>query len=330
MRILVTGSNGFLGAALCRKLVERGDEVRGLVRRTSDLSLLEGIPVEQVTGSLEDTASLDRAVSGVELVYHVAAAVTDWGSYAYFHRINVEGTQNILQAAARAGVRRFVHVSSVAVHSFSGGRDMNENAPLFPTPFPYCQTKREAEALVMEAHRKGEVEAAVVRPGDIYGPGDRVGLLKMAPLLEKGLMAIIKRGRSLGAFAYVENLADGIVLAGIRPEAAGQAYILTDGIKLTWREYFQKLTQALDLPPVRISLPPWMAYGVAAFLEGIFRVFRVKARPPVTRYLVAHLRKDFHFGIEKARLELGYHPAIGVDEAIRRTAQWYKSVVRKD
>jgi len=327
-RALVTGANGFVGATLCRKLVEQGASVRGLVRRTSDLSLLQGVPVEQVVGALEDRPSLVEATRGVEVVYHVAAAVTDWGELAYFRRVNVEGTRHVLEAAAQNGVPRFVYVSSVAVHSFTGARDMDERSPQWPTPFPYCQSKREAEALALAYHRQGRISVTIVRPGDVYGPGDRVSLLGFAPLLERGCMATVAGGNRVGAFAYVENLADGLILAGTRPEAAGEAYVITDGIRLTWRGYFEKLAAALDLPGPRFSVPPDLAYAVAALLEATYRLLRIQHRPPITRYLVTHLSKDFHFSIAKAQRELGYEPLVGVDEAIRRTAAWYRAVVR--
>ena len=324
MRDLVTGANGFVGASLCRRLIERGDEVRGLVRKTSDCSLLHGLPVKHVVGSLDEISVLKKAVEGVDLVYHVAAAVSDWGSREYFQKGNVEGTRNILEASIEAGVKRFVFISSIAVHSFIGGQDMDENAPQLPTPFPYCQTKREAEALVMAVHKLHQIEVTIVRPGDVFGPGDRTSLLKMAEYLEKGKMAYVGGGRTLAAFTYVENLNEGLVLAGIVDKAAGETYVITDGSHRTWRDYFEKLTQALDLPQPKISIHPALAYPAAWILEWIYRLFRVSSRPPITRYLIAHVRKDFHFGIQKAGRELGYVPAIGFDEAIRRTAAWYR------
>jgi len=327
-RALVTGANGFVGATLCRKLVEQGVLVRALVRRTSDLSLLQGVPVEQVVGALEERASLLEATRGVEVVYHVAAAVTDWGELAYFRRVNVEGTRHVLEAAAQNGVPRFVYVSSVAVHSFTGAQDMDERSPQWPTPFPYCQSKREAEALALAYHRQGRISVTIVRPGDVYGPGDRVSLLGFAPLLERGCMATVAGGNRLGAFTYVENLADGLILAGTRPEAIGEAYVITDGIRLTWRAYFEKLAAALDRPGPRFSVPAKPAYAVAALLEATYRLLRIRHRPPITRYLMVHLGKDFHFSIAKAQRELGYEPCVGVDEAICRTAAWYKAVVR--
>jgi nucleoside-diphosphate-sugar epimerase len=329
MRVLVTGANGFVGAALCRKLVERGDAVRGLVRRTSDLSLLADVDIERVVGALDDPASLANAARGVEVVYHVAGAVSDWGPLDYFRRVNVEGTGSLLRAAVRCGVGRFVYVSSAAVHSFIGAEDMDERSPQLPTPFPYCQSKREAEALALEFHSRGEIGVTIVRPGDVYGPGDRVALLRLSKLLESGWMAHVGRGDKLGAFAYVENLADGLILAGTVENAAGEAYVITDGVKLTWRAYFEKLTAALDVPAPRVSVSPALAYAAASMLEFVYHLFHIRRRPPITRYLVTHLSRDFHFSIAKARRDLEYEPGVGVDEAIRRTAEWYERVVRR-
>ncbi|MBC7238211.1 MAG: NAD-dependent epimerase/dehydratase family protein, partial [Chloroflexi bacterium] len=222
MRALVTGANGFVGSALCRKLLQRGNRVRGLVRASSDLSLLGDLPIQLVPGDVRDPASLVEAMRGVDVVYHAAGAVSDWGPLEWFRQVNVYGTRNLLEAAASNGVRRVVYVSSVAVHNFIGAQDMDETSPQGPTPFPYSQSKREAEALALEYHQRGRVAVSIVRPGDIYGPGDRVALLRLAGLLRRGLLPYIDGGRALGAFTYVENLADGLILAGEIPAAEGE------------------------------------------------------------------------------------------------------------
>jgi len=328
LRVLVTGANGFVGATLCKKLVAKGYAVRGLVRKTSDLSLLKDVSLELVVGSLDDRESLKKAVQGVHVVYHVAAAVTDWGTLEFFRRVNVEGTRNMLEASVHAKVKRFVLVSSVAVQDFIGGQDMDEETEKDPTPFPYCQSKREAEALALSYHQSSKMDVTIIRPGDVYGQGDRVSLLKMASMLEKGQMMTIGGGRVLGAFTYVENLVDGIILAGTHPKASGEVFIITDGEKVTWRRYFETLTRELALPKPRISIHWRIAWILASVLEFVHHTFSLKKRPLVTRYLVAHLRRDFHFSITKAQRVLGYHPAVSFDEAIHRTAVWYKKVVR--
>jgi len=322
MRVLVTGANGFVGSALCRALVKRGDLVRGLVRATSDLSLLNGLPIEQTQGDLDDPASLLAATRGVDVVYHVAAAVSDWGPLSYFRQVNVQGTQNVLQAMVQHGVPRMVYVSSAAVHSFIDAQDMDEHSPQLPTPYPYCQTKREAEALALRYHRDGRVAVTIVRPGDIYGPGDRVVLRRLARLLRLGAVPYVAEGRKMGAFTYVENLAEGLILAGTSERAVGEAYVITDGIKMTWREYFVGLARALGYPEPRFSVSPAFACTAASALEFVYRNLGIPGRPPITHYLATHMANDFHFSIAKARHEIGYEPRIGVDEGFRRTAIW--------
>ncbi|MCD6117995.1 NAD-dependent epimerase/dehydratase family protein [bacterium] len=323
MKVLVTGANGFVGAALCRLLLQKKYKVRGLVRETSDLNLLNGISIEKVYGSLKDRESLKKAVDSVDIVFHVAAKVSDWGTFEDFRKVNVEGTRNLIEASISSRVKRFVLISSVAVHSFIGAENMNEDSPQLPTRYPYCQTKREAEALVMQYHKKGLIDVTIVRPGDVYGPGDRTSLLKMSKMLKSGTMGLIGRGRKLGAFVYVENLAYGIYLAGGKASAKGRVYVITDGVRMTWREYFDKLTSAIGVPGPRFSLNPVLAWFFAFVFEAGYNILKVKARPPLTLYLVDHLTHDFHFTINRAEKEIGYKPIFSTDEAIRRTAEWF-------
>jgi nucleoside-diphosphate-sugar epimerase len=234
----------------------------------------------------------------------------------------------MLEAAVQNGVARFVYVSSAAVHSFIDVQDMDEQSPQLPTPFPYCQSKREAETLVLGYHERKKITTTIVRPGDVYGPGDRVALLRLSKLLESGLMAYVGQGEKLGAFTYVENLADGLILVGTVEQAAGEVYVITDGVRLTWRDYFEKLTSALGVPRPRISVSPALAWAIASTLESAYHLFCIRRRPPITRYLVTHLSKDFYFSIDKARRELGYEPRVGIDEAIEQTAKWYKEMVQ--
>lgn len=326
MRVLVTGANGFVGSALCRKLCAQGAEVRAYVRHTSDLSLLDGVPVSYVVGNLDDETCLAQAMQDVDVVFHIAGLASDWGALRQFRKVNVLGTQQVLNMAIRQQVKRFVYVSSTAVFGFTGETDVTEDKPFGLVRYPYSQSKREAELIIHDAHVQGLIETVIVRPGDVYGPGDRVVLLKLAPLLESGKLIMPLGGRKLGAFTYVDNLADGLILAGTVPTAAGETYHITDGVKLSWRTYYNALAEELGLAGVRFGVPALPLVVAANVLERVYKLLRIKTRPPITRYLVDHLRWDYHFSIEKAQRELGYAPAIGWREGVRLTAAWYKEV----
>ncbi len=323
MNVFVTGANGFVGAWLCKKLIENGHAVTGLARKTSDLSLLEGIHIKRVYGCLENPDTWSHALQNTDVLYHCAARVNDWGKKELFWQANVEGTKNILDEAVKHQIRRFVYVSTIAVHTYTGAKNMNESSPQLRSSFEYANSKRAAEAIVNKAHQQGLIESVIVRPGDVVGPGDRTMLLKMKDMIRKGRLALINRGRAVGAFTYVENLADGLILAGSSPEAAGETFVITDGIEKSWYDYFFDLTCALNRPPPRYTIPGSMAWLAAVILENMYRLFFPDKRPPVTHYIVRHLTKDVHFSIKKAESILGFYPAVDWSESIHRTAKWF-------
>jgi len=328
MLCVVTGANGFVGSNLCKALIKKGHKVRGLVRVTSDLSSIEKLNIELINGSLDDKESLKKAVANVDIVYHVAALANDWGSLKLYRRINVEGTKNILEASSVAKVKRFVYISSIAVHSCYGRQDADENAPAEAVISSYCISKRESESLVMDFYKKTGFPVTIVRPGDVFGPNDRTSFLRMAVPLKKGTLPYIDHGRTVLAYTYVENLVDGIMLAGENKNSIGQAYIITDGIKVTWKELYDALVSELGFRKPLFSLNSRFAWLIAVVLETIYGTLGIKTRPIATRYLINHLRYDFHFSIEKAKKELGYKPEIPFNEGIKRIAQWYKEYLK--
>ena len=325
MKAFITGINGFIGSNLATRLIAEGQEVSGLVRKTSDLSFLEGLKVKLFFGDLSNKPLLDKATQGIDIVYHVAGLASDWGPIELFRKVNVEGTKNLMESSLNSGVKRFVFISSAAVHGFGGFRDATEDSPKTSTIFPYCITKKEAENLVNRFHRETGLPTLIIRPGNVFGPRDRVTFVKMAELLEKRQMVYINRGRPLTCPTYVENLVDAILLAGSRKDTVGETFIITDGLKITWKEYFDKIAEKLGVGRPLFSAPYCLAYSAGAVCEAILKLFRSKKPPIITRYRIAIAGKDYHFSIEKARSKLGYQPRISLDEAMERTVKWYKS-----
>ena len=324
-KTFITGINGFIGSNLATRLIAEGQEVSGLVRKTSNLSFLEGLKVKLFFGDLSDKALLDKATQGIDVVYHVAGRASDWGPMELFRKVNVEGTKNLMESSVNSGVKRFVFISSAAVHGFRGFRDATEDSPKTATIFPYSITKREAEDLVNRYHRERGLPTLIIRPGNVFGPRDRVTFAKMAELIEKGQMVYISRGRPLTCPTYVENLIDAILLAVDRKDTVGETFIITDGLEITWKEYMDKIAEKLGVRRPLFSVPYAVAYSAAAVCEAILKLFRSKKPPIITRYRIANVGKDYHFTIKKARAKLGYQPRVSLDEGMERTVEWYKS-----
>jgi len=326
MKALVTGGAGFIGTALVKKLLAEGIAVRCLVHRSA--GLLEGLPVELIRGDLLDPEALTAACREVELVFHLAGTgrAGDWGKRDWFFRVNAQGTAHLLEAAVRAGARRLVHLSSLAVHRFTGHVDADESVPADQQRHAYGASKAQAEQYVMEYGRKGRLEVAVVRPGVVvYGEHDYTSLIYMAPLLEKGFWPHVNGGRPLMCSVYVENLAEGLWLCATRREAAGEVFIVTDDQRLSWREFISAFIRAFGARERTISFPGWLARPIGVGLEKLFRAVRSRRPPPITDYRTELVCRDMHFVCQKAKQVLGYRPLIKLEEGLQRAAAWWKN-----
>ena len=324
MNAVVTGANGFVGSNLARRLLRDGWGVAGIVRKTSDLSFLDGLDFHLTDVGLEDPEAVARAFDGADVVFHCASRASDWGTMEAFKKSNIDATGNVMRAASAAGVRRVVYVGSVAVYGFRGNADTDESAPKRPALLPYCITKLEAEWQVEEIARDEKLEYVIIRPGIVFGPYDRVTTINLYRFLLAGKFAYLNGGRALTCPTYVENLVDALVLAAEREEAACEDFIITDGLRITWREYITRMCEALGAPVPKLSLPAGPVYAAAAVAEGVYKLFGAKNPPTITRFRISQLRNDFHFSIEKARRLLGFEPNVNLDEALRRTVAWYR------
>jgi len=323
--ILISGANGFIGSNLAERLLRDGHRVLGLVRRGSDLAFLEGLAVELLTSDITDKGSLVEPMKCADVAVHVAGLASDWGSFEKFFAVNFIGVQNMAQAAREAGLKRFVHISTAALHGFRGGRHIEETAPMPPSKFAYCQTKKMAEEWLFQFAETTGLEVVVIRPGNVFGPKDHTFIEKYAGALEKGHIAYIDGGRAWTSPTYIENLADAIAKGCFEPAAKGGAFLITDGLKIDWRTFTEKLADELGAKRPTLSIPFWLAYSLASASERVYRLFRVSSSPLLTRYRVCNGGRDYHFSIAKARRLLKYVPVIDFDESIRRTTRWYHS-----
>jgi 2-alkyl-3-oxoalkanoate reductase len=323
----LTGATGFLGRSLAAALVQRGYRVRALVRATSNCAELPRRDFETVTGDLDDGASLQRAVAGQDIVFHSAAMVAQWGSRDLFYRINVDGTRRLLDACLAAGVRRFVHVSSVTVLGIPRGTGpIDETAPYTDRFFEhYTETKIASEKLVREYCAARDLPAVIVRPGLIWGAGDTTILPHIEKLARAGILVYIGSGNNTLCLAHVDNVVDALVRAAETARAAGQTYIITDQEPVTSRQFFTELARALQVSPPAWSVPFSLLYALARLCELATKFLPGNREPLLTRYGLCLLGSDCHYSIAKARRELGYDPPISFTAGMAELARWYGS-----
>lgn len=319
--ILVTGATGFLGSSLCRRLALEGARVRALVRSSADRGRLAGIPVEIATGDLCEDASLAAACAGVDTVYHCAAAFRKESlDKERFFAVNVEGGRSLVRAAAGAGCRLLVHMSTVGVHGTITHPPVGEDAPIAPEDH-YQESKAEGEALVREEALEAGVPLVVVRPVGIYGPGD-TRFLKLFRQVKKGLFPGIGSGRTLYHLTYIDDLVEGILLCGKVADARGQTFILGGPEIVTVRSFVEIVAATLGVKPPRLRLPVLPMKILSAVVEDVCRAVGVE--PPLYRRRLDFFLKDRAFDIGKARRMLGYEPRIDVREGVRRTVEHYR------
>ncbi len=324
---LVTGGTGLLGSHIVEQLRRRNLPVRVLVRRGADRSWLATQGVEFVEGDVTDRASLDAACRGVEVVYHSAARVGDWGPWDEFQRITIDGTRNMLDAAAAARARRFVHISSISCYGYHTAEGTVDETfelgyKLYRWAY-YSKSKIEAERLVWAAHQAGRIEVTVIRPAWIYGPRDRTTIARLVEMLRAGRAKILGAGDNRLNVVYAGNIAEAAITAAAMPQASGEAFNCSNDGEITQQQYFDLLAAALGAPPVRRRVPYRLAYFAGFVLECIGHLLRSRKPPFITRYAVWLMGRRSFFSAEKARRVLNWQPTVTYEVGIPLTVRWY-------
>jgi nucleoside-diphosphate-sugar epimerase len=310
--VFLTGGSGFIGGRLIERLRADGHSVRALVRSQAAAERVVARGAEPVHGELADAAAMRVGAEGCELAFHAAATLGDWGRREDFERGNVEGTNNALRACAEAGVRRFVHVGTEA--ALLAGRpliDVDETAPLRPdSPVLYSSTKARAEQAVLAANRDG-FETVVVRPRFVWGAGDTTLLPVMVELVRSGRFAWIAGGRHRTSTTHVDNTVEGLV-RGASAGHPGNAYFVTDGEPVVFREFVTELLQTQGVAAPSRSIPAAAASALASAGEAAWRLLPLPGRPPLTRFTYWVSSQECTIRIDKAREQLGYAPVTSI------------------
>jgi len=316
VKALVTGATGFLGSHLVRKLLERGDDVRCLVRKARPGITPEA---EIVRGDIRDPTSLAPAVKGRDAVFHCAALVGGYYARDNFFETNEHGTRNVLHAAVRSGVRRFVHVSTTGVLGCRDHDGTDESAPLENSGDPYRDSKVAAERVIRDGPHVSA--STIIRPGWVYGPGERNMLPQILERLRTGRMFVVAGGTKLVHPVFAGHVVDALLLAADRAEAAGQAYNVTDGLHITMKEFLKTFARAAGVEGNIRSVPYPLSLTAAA--AGSLYEMAVKKSAPLNLHKLRLLSTDFHFSVEKARRELGYHPTTSLEAGLRTFVEDY-------
>ena len=322
MTVLVTGAAGFIGSAVVRALLAKGAAVRVFVRPSSDPGNLADLPVERSFGDLRDRTSVDRAVSGCEAVFHVAADYRLWVPHPREMRANnVDGTRNVMEAAGEAGVRRIVYTSSVATLGLpSAGEAADEDTPATEADMigPYKQSKFAAEALVRAMVAERGLPAVIVHPSTPIGPWDRRPTPTGQIIVEAAsghMPAYVDTGLNM---VHVDDVAEGHLLA-LEHGKPGERFIL-GGDNLTLKEILVQIAEVTGRPAPRIQVPHEVVMPIAAMAEMWGRISH--REPFVTLDGVRLARKKMFFTSARALARLGYRPR-PASEAIVAAIDWF-------
>ncbi|SIO01570.1 Nucleoside-diphosphate-sugar epimerase [Singulisphaera sp. GP187] len=315
--IFITGATGLVGSHVVEEAIRRGHKVRALVRASSDTRWLDQWGVEKVLGDLADPDALRRGADGANWIFNCAAKVGDWGTLEEFRSLNVDAFRHLLDAAVASKVERFVHVSSLGVYEGRDHYGTDETVPPAAESLDaYTRSKVEAEELALSYARNQGLPLSVVRPGFIYGPRDRTVLPKLIKALRGGRFAYFGSGNQALNCIYVKNLVQGIFLAAEVPQAVGEVFNLTDGARVSKRQFVGKVAELAGLRAPRKRIPLWLAWTLAVLMERRAKRRKSTEPPLVNKARYKFLGLNLDYSTAKAQRILGYKPAFTTEQGL--------------
>ena len=321
MKVLVTGATGFIGSHLVESLLQRGVQVRSLIRKTSDLKWLKDLPIECVNGDCNDQASLREAVKDVDQVFHLAGVTKAIKEETYF-QVNAMGTENLIHACLENNphLQKFIYLSSQAAAGpcRNGGKktEFDQCEPVSP----YGQSKKMGEELALV--HSGEMPLLILRPSAVYGPRDR-DFYAFFKILSKGIKPCFYDQDQHISMCYVKDAVQAILLASESNTSSGEIFFLSDGHDYRMEEVSDILAQAMRVNAICIRVPKWLISGIARLSEYLSKL---SGKPPlINRGKVEEMiQKNWVCDITKAKTHLGFEPQVGLSEGARLTFEWYR------
>ncbi|MBW4686066.1 MAG: NAD-dependent epimerase/dehydratase family protein [Komarekiella atlantica HA4396-MV6] len=325
-KLLISGTSGFIGLRAAELALAQGMKVCGLQHCTDEAKKAQELGFEVILGSITDPAIAQKACQGVDIVLHTADMANESASLERFREVNVGGTVNMAKAAKNAGVKTFVHLSSVMVYGFNYGDRITELGPLSGENNSYCQTKIEAEEAILQLNAPPDFGIIIIRPGDVYGPGSIPWVVQPILLMRQKLFFYANDGRGVINHLYVDNLIDAIFLA-IEKETYGEIFNITDGQKTSWKEYFTRLAEMAGVS-IPHSLPKEELKVLAQLRYQGRKLFGKKV--DILPESIDFISRPYAYSIAKAETTLGYKPKIDLKEGMQRTKEWLqKTDIRK-
>lgn len=322
-KVLITGANGFIGSNLCAYFVEHSYEVHGLVRESSDLHFLEGLPVHLVRADLAKAATISLPRS-IDYVIHAASLVIDDAPMAKARQNIFDATVNLIRTLDqnRTRIKRFIYISTGLVlgHRSLNISEENRGLPALGN-LSYAKAKEMTEAFLLDRHRERGLPVVILRPTDVFGPNDRTSSLRILDGIESGWPTLAGTGNKLLSFCYVGNLAKASHLACLMRGKDGCAYTVTNGQDVTWRQLMGYFQIRLGKPQ-RIFVPVIAAYALALFMRAI-HAFVPSFEAILTWYRVSKVGRSTSYDISKTIAELGYQPDQDLQRQLESIIEWY-------
>jgi nucleoside-diphosphate-sugar epimerase len=309
MKCLVTGAAGFIGSSLVRRLVSEGHDVRGIIHHTQPTYFDKR--VEYISGDITNTAFLQPVMDQVDVVFHCAAVVKDYGPKDVFNRINVEGTKNLIAASEASSVKKFIFLSHITNESENDSAD-------------YRKTKALAEQYLWEKYTQERFPVVIIRPGNVYGPHATTWVIRPLQAIQKNRITLIDHGKGIFLHTYIDNLIDALLAVVDKPRAIGETIDITDGDNTTtWGEYLNALAKMAHKPPIQKNMSKRTALYVSKFMMILYKLFEIE--PWVTPMAVEIFTNHQTVSIEKANALLGYIPKINFRDGLKQVERWLKS-----
>jgi nucleoside-diphosphate-sugar epimerase len=321
VRIAITGASGFIGTNLVRHFADNGDEVVALVRSRAKATAIDRPGVTAAVGDVTDSDSLLAAFSRADAVLHVAALFNNpEASWSDYRRVNVEGTKNVLEASLKQGVGRVVHCSTIGVATQHGSPPYSESTPYSPATWDQYETSKcEGEKAALEFFKRRSLPVVVLRPAQVYGPGDR-SKAKFYRMIRKGV--IVNPGQTLKHLVYVDDLCRAFRLALQKRDIAGEVFIIAGKEPTPLRELIEIAAKGLGVPSPRFQLPALPLTVLFGLVESGFRL--VRRKPPVFRRSMNFFTKSVAFDVSKAKAVLGFQSEFDVPTGVAKAIAWYR------